>query len=193
MKKLFIFAVAAMFGVMGMSAQTIQGLWKSDASLTEFMSEKDLKKMEVDNFDANLIMKFTEDELNVGTLFTAGEDGTEMEMSIICPGNYIKNDNEIIGIFNTDKIECKVVDIKSDDPEMKSLAEADPATKQLFLNMINAQMAPAFEEFKKPFAPVAEVFKKFNIVVVQTKTMVIEIPTTDGSEPKQLIFRKVSE
>jgi len=191
MKKLFIFAVAAMFGVMNMSAQEIQGIWKSDVSLSEFMSEKD--KKDLSDFDAHLIIKFTEDELNVGSLINAGVEGTEMEMSVIIPGNYIKNDNEIIGIFNTDKIECKVVDVKSDDPEMKALAEADPATRQLVLNMINAQMAPMFDELKKPFVEVAEVFKKFYLKAVYTKSMVIEIPTTDGSEPKQLIFRKVSE
>ena len=191
MKKLFIFAVAAMFGVMNMSAQEIQGIWKSDVSLSEFMSEKD--KKDLSNFDAHLIIKFTEDELNVGSLINAGVEGTEMEMSVIVPGNYIKNDNEIIGIFKTDKIECKVVDFKSDDPEMKSLAEADPATRQLVLNMINAQMAPMFDDLKKPFVEVAEVFKKFYLKAVYTKSMVIEIPTTDGSEPKQLIFRKVSE
>lgn len=191
MKKLFIFAIAAMFGVMNMSAQEIQGIWKSDASLADFMSEED--KNDLPGFDAHLIIKFTEDELNVGSLINAGGEGTEMEMSVIVPGNYIKNDNEIIGIFKTDKIECKVVDFKSDDPEMKSLAEADPATRQLVLNMINAQMAPMFDELKKPFVEVAEVFKKFYLKAVYTKSMVIEIPTTDGSEPKQLIFRKVSE
>lgn len=171
MKKLFAFVAFAMLTIC-MNAQEITGTWVADQDFN------DVVKMSMDDQAENVDVKFgmVIDETTImATLYlTVDADGIKMKLNVGVPGVYERDGQQVTTEFNTEGTDISIVDVESNDPEMKSML-ANPETKKMLFAMMEGAMKEQMGEYKSSFGDLTEAFKTFTIKSVTESKLTIEV------------------
>ena len=118
-------------------------------------------------------MNFTESEVKIVIDAIVGEEAVNMTVQIVIPGTYVKNGDKVTCDFNKEKADFDIVDIQSDDEEMKEML-SQPAMKKMMLTMIKGEAKKQMGSQVDTFGVLADQFKEFTVTKLTETKLEIE-------------------
>ena len=181
MKKIFSFVVFAMLTI-SMNAQDITGSWIAEEDFNEKV------KMSMDQQNENVDVKFgmVIDKSTILAVLNLNveADGMKMKLKVEVPGVYERDGQLVTTEFNSAGTNISIVDVESNDPEMKEML-GNPETKKMLFAMMEGMIKEQMGEYKNSFEDMTEVFKQFTIKSVTASKLTIEV------EEMELGFNKM--
>ena len=168
MKKIMLAALMVLLSVTA-GAQTLAGNWTLNKEFGNMLNEV----IEAEKMKMEFGMNFTESEVKIVIDAIVGEEAVNMTVQIVIPGTYVKNGDKVTCDFNKEKADFDIVDIQSDDEEMKEML-SQPATKKMMLAMIKGEAKKQMGSTVDAFGSLADQFKEFTVTKLTETKLEIE-------------------
>lgn len=167
MKKNFLVLFAMMvLCIATASAQSIVGKW--------YLDESQLKMMDLgENIKMDFILDISQKNFDIVYNMEVTEDDVKMWINSKVPGTYVKKGNNMKVTFDTTKIDLKVVDFTSTDPEIAEMMKS-PEGKKMFLELVNMTIKENMADITKDMAETAETLSEFTIGQLTAKKLTIK-------------------
>lgn len=170
MKKRILFTVVIMLlGVTTMTAQSFTGKWELEKEFFE------LTETESDGLKLYITLNIDKKNMNVDLLLTSekDEDGDEISFILSYPSTYTKKGNKVTAAFDYDKAGFKIVDYKTEDPEIANLISTKEG-KDTFFALLNSQLQSQRDELlPEMYDAVKTLFSDFTIKDLKAKKLTI--------------------
>ena len=173
MKKVISFVLMTMIAV-SMNAQDITGKWMANDEFNDELNQS--AGQEGVNFKLGLGIDNSTIKLSLYCNVEA--DGMQMVFYIGVPGVYERSGQHVTSTFDENGMELTILDLKSDDPELKEML-ANEGTKTMLFAMLQDQMKEQSGELKAGINKMSETFKEFDVKSVSDTNLVIEVDGTD--------------
>lgn len=184
--KTFIMVATFLFFTCPIFAQTLDGAWTlndEDKTLLELEDDED---SEVD-----LTLVIQDKDILVGFIATVTDEevGT-ISILLGIPGSYTRSGNNVYAEFRTDDTDFGIIDIDTEDPDIKELISTDEG-REAFETLFRQGAEEEMEDAKKDLGVMSEYFKHFTIKTLTATRLVIILQ--DDEEKLELHFDKMSE
>lgn len=185
MTKKMITLAALMLLALGLQAQSLNGNWSmAQEWMTKLNKEMDDSSATIDRFG----MSFTDKEAKVVMMMSMESDGMKMKIGVGVPGTYKRNGNNVKCNFDAKKVEINILDLQSDDEEVKGML-ANPTTRESLLKLINSMMEEELKKDGNDLLELADPFEEFNIKSLTSSKLEIGVEDEKDSIP----FDRVKE
>ena len=167
-------------------AQTLDGAWTlndEDKSLLELEDDED------STVDLTLVIQ--DKDILVGFIATVTDEevGT-ISLLLGTPGSYTQSGSIVNAEFRPDDTDFGVVDIDTEDPDIKELISTDEG-RETFENLIKLGAKEEMEDAKKDLGVMSEYFQHFTIKTLTATRLVITLQ--EDEDKLELHFDKMSE
>ena len=159
--------IAAMLMLLSVAAnaQSIVGDWILNKEYADSIN----MAVSHENVEMGMRMSFTQSDVKVVLDASVGEEGMLMKMQIVIPGTYTLSGDKVTCDFNKEKIDFDIVDIQSNDEEMKEMM-SQPGTKKMMLNMIKSEAKKQMGPYMEGLGMMADKFMEFTVTeLTETK------------------------
>lgn len=185
MTKKMITLAALMLLALGLQAQSLEGNWSmAQEWMTKLNKEIDDSSATIDRFG----MSFTDKEAKVVMVMSMESDGMSMKIAVGVPGTYKRIGNDVKCKFDAKKVEFNILDLKSDDEEIKGML-SNPSTREYLLKLINSMLEDELKKDGNDLLELADPFKDFTIKSLTSSKLEIGVEDENDSIP----FDRVKE
>lgn len=163
-KRIFIILTMMVLCITTLSAQSIIGKWYAD-EVAEAMELNEL---------GDVVLNIKERTISTDFYINIEDDGAKIKMLYSIPGTYTKSGKKVTAKFNADKTDVKVVDFKTNDPELLAEMKTEKGKKELY-EVISSLIESEMGDLVKGLAEISAIFNKFTVKSVTAKTLCLDI------------------
>ena len=149
---LFIILTMMVLCITTLSAQSIIGKWYAD-EVAEAMELNEL---------GDVVLNIKERTISTDFYINIEDDGAKIKMLYSIPGTYTQSGKKVTAKFNADKTDVKVVDFKTNDPELLAEMKTEKGKKELY-EVISSLIESEMGDLVKGLAEISEIFNKFTV------------------------------
>lgn len=165
------FAIASMLMLtLSVGAQSIEGVWMVDQEFADLINER----VDKESIDVDMDLSFKESEVKVILICTVGSEDMNMKIEITFPGTYVMEGNHLTCDFDKEKVDFNIVDIKTEDPEMKEML-GDEASKQMVLSMVRNAVKKEMAPYTKEMGVLTDTYTSFDVKSVTETELTLSI------------------
>jgi len=177
-KSLIICVLLLMAGLTGVSAQSIQGKWKSTGAIKKALAEGYGSGGSGDFF-----LTIGERDISIAIVVKYVESELTLDLEFSTNGTYTRSGNEMKAEVG-DRLDFKILDIQSSNPELKPVL-AVPALKAQTIKMVEEEMRK--KDDMPDFKDVKDTFSKFTILSVTLRELKLKVDNIE--EPFEYVGR----